>query len=181
MLIHFNQDFNLVELSTESHFKHGASRFAAAKSCPATIWEAQNGQNKTYLSLKSFISPKFVTDEKTNKIRASLNFFQKGNSAIIQLTDPEPDDLKSVGVFLNHDFGFTLVSHTGGEIFAVASVGGPLNTSSKFGIYIIGSVLEVHTYGNRNGNFYYELTPEGWVFLGKDILIGNETATKVTL
>lgn len=178
MRVYFNREFNLVEINTASFLKHGVNRLQIKDQ--NTLWEAQNGFNKPYLSLKSFLSCPCI-ETNAISVNCELSFYKKGNSAIIQITDPlEITDNRTVGIFFNHEYGYTLLPGQGGEIFAAESTGGPGNTASKFGIYIVGSVIKVHSYMERNGSLYYELRQDGgWQCLGKDILTGDEVPVRV--
>lgn len=120
------------------------------------IWKAQNGQTRRTLIVINKINqePSFV-------FHAKLGVLNKGNHSFIFINEEKNQDNRILGLFLNNSYGYRVLE--GNEIFGNYSIGGPGNTCSQFGIYEVGTLLEVYTYKNRNTPSYYRLTDNGWV------------------
>jgi hypothetical protein len=131
------------------------------------IWTAKNGATKRELVLVN----KLGDLGKKEVIIGKVGWLNKGNHSFIFLNQSEKTE-KVLGIFLNSQYSYTLKK--GKEIFSNSSVGGYGNSESKFGIYELGTILEVHSYKHRRGNDYYELRSSGWNFLGTDIPISEE-------
>jgi len=120
------------------------------------IWSASNGATKRTL----------VVINKINKqpglmFRAKLGTLDKGNHSFIFINEDKGDDNRILGLFLNSSYAYQVLD--GKELFTNYSSGGYGNSCSQFGIYEVGTLLEVNTYKNRNTPSYYRMTDNGWV------------------
>jgi hypothetical protein len=131
------------------------------------IWTAKNGATRRELVLVN----KLGDIGKTKSVVSKVGFIKKGNTSFIYLNPSEKTD-KTIGIFLCESYGYTLKK--GEEIFVSSSYGGYGNSESKFGIYELGTILEVHSYKHRRGDNYYELRSSDWKFLGKDIPLSED-------
>ena len=120
------------------------------------IWIASNGSTRRTLVIINKIN-----EQKGNVFRAKIGTLNKGNHSFIFLNEETGEDNRVLGLFLNTSYSYQVLE--GNELFSNYSEGGQGNSCSKFGIYEIGTLLEVNTYKNRNTSSYYRLTDEGWV------------------
>lgn len=119
------------------------------------IWRAQNGATRRTLAVINKIK-----EQPGTFFRAKLGTLNKGNHSFIFINEEKDNDDRIIGIFLNDYCGFTVLE--GEELFGNCSTGGPGNSCSKFGIYKLGTLLEVHTYKYRRTPSYYRLTENGW-------------------
>jgi hypothetical protein len=133
------------------------------------VWEAQNGATRRTLVVINKIA---VSDGQVNFIDCSLGFLDKGNHSFIFINPNKFNDDRILGLFLNRECGFKVVE--GNEMYSNNSIGGYGNSESKFGIYEVGTIIEVTTYKNRKTPTYYKLTTDGWVNLGVYEVAVNE-------
>ena len=139
-------------------------------------WKASNGKTRPTLVVVN----KAGVEGKT--FRASLGTLHKGNHSFIFINEEKKPDDRVLGIFLNSHCGYAVVeehSPEGAEIFSGSSEGGPKNSESKFGIYKLGTTIEVFSYANRGGETFFRLTEEGWECLGSDIPLSEEEITEV--
>jgi hypothetical protein len=121
------------------------------------IWSASNGATRRKLVIINNI-----TDQPGNYFRAKLGTLDKGNHSFIFINKENGnDDERVLGIFLNSSYAYQVLE--GKELFTNCSSGGYGNSCSQFGIYEIGTLLEVNTYKNRNTPSYYRLTENGWI------------------
>lgn len=120
------------------------------------IWSASNGATRRTLVLINKIN-----EQPGNFFRAKLGTLDKGNHSFIFINEEKGNDERVLGLFLNSDYAYQVLE--GKELFVNHSSGGYGNSCSKFGIYELGTLLEVNTYKNRNTPSYYRLTTSGWV------------------
>lgn len=112
-----------------------------------------------------------------NSFRASIGTLNKGNHSFIFLNPERGQDNRVVGLFLNSDYGYTVIKEHSPEnpiLFENYSSGGYGNSCSIFGLYKVGTVLAEHSYKHRRGDTYYKLTEQGWKCLGKDVPLTKE-------
>jgi len=124
----------------------------------AIIWSAQNDATCRFLRVINKIVG--LIGESTEKVECQLGIVEEDNQSIIFLNPPEFDDDRTLGVFLNDTYGYEVVE--GSELFSAVSVGGYGNSSSKFGIYEVGTLLKCHTYKYRRPATYFKLYEDGW-------------------
>lgn len=121
------------------------------------IWSASNGATR-----RTLIVINKINEEPGNYFRAKLGTLNKGNHSFIFINDENGnDDERILGLFLNSDYAYQVLE--GKELFTNYSSGGYGNSCSQFGIYEVGTLLEVNTYKNRNTPSYYRLTESGWI------------------
>jgi len=132
------------------------------------VWEACNGATRTRLVLVN----KLGNVGETFSVEASLSTYEKGKHCFIFLNPPKPGDNRVLGIFLCKEYGYKVIK--GEELYSASSYGGPGNSESKFGIYTLGTILAAHSYKHRQGDSYYELKPDGWYYLGRDIILPEE-------
>lgn len=139
------------------------------------LWEAKNGATRITLKLinklnhSSWIAP--------NLAICRVGYLDKGNHSFIFLNEDGRKDETIRGIFLCNGYGYTVIS--GEELFWNSSVGGYGNSESKFGIYSLNTIIALHTYRNRNGNHYYQLKENGWIYLGQDIPLSESEITYI--
>jgi hypothetical protein len=121
------------------------------------VWEACNGATRTRLKLinKTSIRGQMAV------FAASIGTYENGRNSFIFLNPPKIGDNRILGLFLNAAYGFTV--REGKELFSASSVGGYGNSESKFGVYEVGTLIEVHTYKDRRPSNFFKLTTDGWV------------------
>ncbi|MBS0646815.1 MAG: hypothetical protein JSR97_09550 [Verrucomicrobia bacterium] len=120
------------------------------------IWSVSNGATRRTLVTVN----KTIGYENSTEFYAQLGYLDKGNHSFIFLNEPKTD-ARILGIFLNSDYGYQILE--GKEIYSSCSQGGYGNSCSMFGIYEVGSLIEVNTYKNRNTPSYFRLTESGWV------------------
>lgn len=120
------------------------------------IWKASNGATRRTLMVINKIN-----HPTTNVFYGKLGFLDKGNHSFIFINEDKTNKNDVLGLFLNSDYGYQVIE--GNEIFSNESVGGVGNSCSKFGIYSVGTILEVNSYKNRNTPKYFKLNENGWV------------------
>jgi hypothetical protein len=128
-----------------------------------TPWSAKNGATRRTLLIINKLYPGInqVNNELfLDNIECSVGYLDKGNHSFIFINPPKKDDSRTVGLFLNSSYSYTLIS--GKELYSNSSSGGYGNSCSTFGLYEVGTVLKEHTYKNRKSASYYELTENGW-------------------
>lgn len=123
------------------------------------LWEAQNGRTRRTLVVVN----KIPSELKVNQFEGQLGFLDKGNHSFIFINEPKSNDNRVLGLFLNNEYSYDLIE--GHELYSSYSQGGYGNSCSKFGVYTLGTILEVHTYKNRNTPSYRKLTENGWEYL----------------
>lgn len=145
------------------------------------VWERQNGLTRRTLVL--IVNEKDFPDGINGKqVRGRIGWLKKGNHSFIFINKEKYPSDKVVGIFLNRQYGYSVCpreAHTFEEmqknpegakspyqIFSSSSYGGPGNSESRFGIYKVGTVIEVFTYKYRSPFTYYLLTEKGWVKMG---------------
>lgn len=128
-------------------------------------WSAQNGKTRTRLVVTESHKNKgkLIVEKDRNLVYATLAYLEKGKVCLILLCEDNPQDNRIFGVFLNQDYGYTVLR--GKEVFSASSVGGPANSESKMGIYEPGTLIKVFTYKHRTPPTYYLLTEEGWKYI----------------
>lgn len=124
------------------------------------IWSASNGATRRSLVV---INKTTTNEEHGNYFRAQLGFLDKGNHSFIFINEEKGNDERILGLFFNTNCAYQILE--GKELFANYSSGGGGNSCSRFGIYEVGTLLEVNTYKNRNTPSYYRLTESGWVYV----------------
>jgi len=132
------------------------------------MWEAQNGATRRTL----VVINKCISDKETNTFEAHLGYLDKGNHSFIFINAPKNNDNRILGLFLNDSYSYDVIEGT--EIYSNYSLGGYGNSCSKFGIYTLGTILEVYTYKFRNTSSYFKLTENGWVNLKPYEIPGTE-------
>lgn len=120
------------------------------------IWSAKNGATR-----RSLVVINKINQHPGNYFRAKLGTLDKGNHSFVFINEEKGKDNRILGLFLNSDYAYQILE--GNELFSNCSSGGYGNSCSQFGIYEIGTLLEVNTYKNRNTPSYYRLTDNGWV------------------
>jgi hypothetical protein len=120
------------------------------------IWSASNGATR-----RTLVVINKITEQPGNYFRAKLGTLDKGNHSFIFINEEKGNDERVLGLFLNSDYAYQVLE--GKELFSNYSSGGYGNSCSQFGIYEMGTLLEVNTYKNRNTPSYYRLTESGWV------------------
>lgn len=120
------------------------------------IWSASNGATR-----RTLVVINKINDQPGSYFRAKLGTLDKGNHSFIFINEENRNDERVLGLFLNSAYGYQVLE--GNELFSNYSYGGYGNSCSQFGIYEIGTLLEVNTYKNRNTPSYYRLTETGWV------------------
>lgn len=120
------------------------------------IWSAANGATRRTLLVINKIN-----EQPGNYFRAKLGTLDKGNHSFIFINEEKDNDERVLGLFLNSDYGYQVLE--GKELFSNYSSGGYGNSCSQFGLYELGTLLEINTYKNRNTPSYYRLTESGWV------------------
>lgn len=95
----------------------------------------------------------------------SVKVLEKGRTAFIFLNGVKPYkpsmefDPQTVGIFLNSNCGYS----SDDSRFEASSVGGYGNSESKFGVYDVGTEIEVYTYKRRQESSYINLdSKNGW-------------------
>jgi len=119
------------------------------------IWSASNGATR-----RTLVVINKINEQPGNYFRAKLGTLDKGNHSFIFINEEERNDERVLGLFLNYEYGYQVLE--GNELFTNYSLGGYGNSCSQFGIYEVGTLLEVNTYKNRNTPSYYRLTESGW-------------------
>jgi hypothetical protein len=120
------------------------------------IWKECNGATRRTLVVINKIS------EKRGKcFRAKLGTLDKGRHSFIFINEERGVDNRILGIFLNDEYAYKLLE--GEKLFSNYSLGGYGNSCSQFGIYGLGTLLEVNTYKNRNTPSFFRLTEDGWV------------------
>lgn len=132
------------------------------------MWKAQNGATRRTL----VVINKCISDKETNTFEARLGYLDKGNHSFIFINAPKNNDNRILGLFLNNSYSYDVIEGT--EIYSNYSLGGYGNSCSKFGIYTLGTILEVYTYKFRNTSSYFKLTENGWVNLKPYEIPGTE-------
>jgi hypothetical protein len=120
------------------------------------IWSASNGATR-----RTLVVINKINKQPGNYFRAKLGTLDKGNHSFIFINEEKDNDERVLGLFLNSDYGYQVLE--GKELFSNYSLGGYGNSCSQFGIYELGTLLEVNTYKNRNTPSYYRLTESGWI------------------
>lgn len=120
------------------------------------IWSASNGATR-----RTLVVINKINEQPGNYFRAKLGTLDKGNHSFIFINEEKGNDERVLGLFLNSDYAYQVLE--GKELFSNYSSGGYGNSCSQFGIYEMGTLLEVNTYKNRNTPSYYRLTESGWV------------------
>lgn len=120
------------------------------------IWSASNGATR-----RTLVVINKINEQPGNYFRAKLGTLDKGNHSFIFINEEERNDERVLGLFLNSEYGYQVLE--GNELFTNYSLGGSGNSCSQFGIYEVGTLLEVNTYKNRNTPSYYRLTESGWI------------------
>ena len=120
------------------------------------IWEVSNGATRRTL----VVINKTQGYENSILFYAQLGFLDKGNHSFIFLNQPKENDNRVLGIFLNSSYAYQVLE--GNEIYSNHSQGGYGNSCSMFGIYEVGTLLEVNTYKNRQTPDYFRLTEDGW-------------------
>ena len=137
-------------------------------------WTASNGATRKTLCL---INKTGKDIEKKFGIDCRVGFLNKGNHSFIFMNPGKPNNDRIIGLFLNTDYGYDLIE--GEELFSNSSFGGPGNSESKFGIYVIGSLIAERSYKNRRGENYSRLTAKGWEKVEKSSMIEDSEITEV--
>jgi hypothetical protein len=123
-------------------------------------WSASNGATRRTLKVVSKLTT--INEDLSIPICCSLGTLDKGNHSFIFVNEPKSNsDNRILGVFLNTSYGYSV--HKGKELYSNNSVGGVGNSESKFGIYEVGTILEIDTYKNRQSASYMQLTENGWI------------------
>ena len=121
------------------------------------IWSASNGATR-----RTLIVINKINEQPGNYFRAKLGTLDKGNHSFIFINEEKGnDDDRILGIFLNSTYAYQVLE--GKELYTNYSSGGYGNSCSQFGIYEVGTLLEVNTYKNRNTPSYYRLTEIGWI------------------
>lgn len=120
------------------------------------IWSASNGATR-----RTLVVVNKINEQPGIFFRAKIGTLDKGNHSFIFINEEKENDERVLGLFLNSDYAYQVIE--GKELFGNCSSGGIANSCSQFGIYGVGSLLEVNTYRNRNTPSYYRLTETGWV------------------
>lgn len=124
------------------------------------IWSASNGATRRNL----VIINKLMSVTPSNELNASVGTLDKGNHSFIFLNEEKMNDKnRIVGLFLNSDYAYQVLE--GKELYSSYSSGGYGNSCSMFGLYEVGTLLEINTYKNRNTPSYYRLTESGWIIV----------------
>jgi hypothetical protein len=139
------------------------------------IWKAQNGSTKrTLVVIANGLANQFSLreDEVTanlvngNHIRCSFGYLEKGNHSFIYLNKPSPNEYHKVfGLFLNNEYGYSLYK---GKTFFEGSSVGSRTEESKFGLYSVGTVLEVFGHNHTSSKFYELRKDNGWVEISQE-------------
>lgn len=141
---------------------------ATVKLVSGESWHACNGATRNHLILVN----KTEIEGIFSQIEAQVGFYEGNRKSLIFLNPAKESDKRILGLFLNTECGYSVVK--GKELFSASSVGGPKNSESQFGIYELGSILEVHSYANRRPSRFFELTSNGWKSI-EDPLEGEPT------
>lgn len=120
------------------------------------IWSATNGATR-----RTLVVINKINEQPGIYFRAKLGTLDKGNHSFIFINEEKDNDERVLGLFLNYHYGYQVLE--GKELFSNYSSGGYGNSCSQFGIYELGTLLEINTYKNRNTPSYYRLTESGWV------------------
>lgn len=120
------------------------------------IWSASNGATR-----RTLVVINKINEQPGNYFRAKLGTLNKGNHSFIFLNEEKGNDDRVLGLFLNAEYGYEVLE--GKELFSNYSQGGYGNSCSQFGIYEVGTLLEVASYKNRQTPGYFRLTETGWV------------------
>lgn len=120
------------------------------------IWSASNGATR-----RTLVVINKINEQPGNYFRAKLGTLDKGKHSFIFINEEKGTDERILGLFLNSDYAYQVLE--GKELFTNYSSGGSGNSCSQFGIYEVGTLLEVNTYKNRNTPSYYRLTESGWI------------------
>jgi hypothetical protein len=136
------------------------------------LWYATNGATRNILILEHQLQSAPVGE--VSEIRAKIALHHSGKTYRVILLDEDIKDERILGIFLNKYCGYDIVEGTGEEIWSMTSTGGAGNSQSKIGIYTPGTILQVYSYKHRQGEDYYELTEQGWIYLGKDVPLSKD-------
>lgn len=120
------------------------------------IWSACNGATR-----RTLVVINKINEQPGIMFRAKLGTLDKGNHSFIFINGENGNDERILGLFLNSAYGYQVLE--GKELFSNYSSGGYGNSCSQFGLYELGTLLEINTYKNRNTPSYYRLTESGWV------------------
>lgn len=132
------------------------------------IWSASNGATR-----RTLVVINKINEQPGNYFRAKLGTLDKGNHSFIFINEEKGTDERILGLFLNSAYAYQVLE--GKELFTNYSSGGYGNSCSQFGIYEVGTLLEVNTYKNRKTPLYYRLTKNGWV----DVPIHEVSASEI--
>ncbi len=130
-------------------------------------WRRKNGRTRRELLVINKLGQEI---EKGKAIDCRIGKLDKGNSSFLFLN--KEYEKRTLGIFLNDYCGFSLIE--GEELWSSISTGGAKNKKSKMGIYVVNSVLEVHTYNNNRPSSFFKLGKEGWIKLEEYELCKNE-------
>ncbi len=103
------------------------------------IWSASNGATR-----RTLVVINKINEQPGIYFRAKLGTLDKGNHSFIFINEEKDNDERVLGLFLNSDYGYQVLE--GKELFSNYSSGGYGNSCSQFGIYELGSLLEINTY-----------------------------------
>lgn len=144
------------------------------------IWSAKNGATRRELVLivNENDFQEGIKLEEGAYIEVSLGTLKKGNHSFIFVNKPRKASDNILGVFINKSYGYEVRNKNKEEmtLFEDYSVGGPGNSCSQFGIYKLGTIIEVNTYKDRSASDWWLLTERGWVYLKTEADIrGSDT------
>jgi len=121
------------------------------------LWRRSNGARRRKLAV---IVCGFKISEETTMLKGSLSRLELGKFSIICINKNDNGDERVLGIFLNDSCGYSVIE--GRELYGASSPGGYGNSRSQFGIYVVGTLVEVYTYKHRNQPSYFRLTNSGW-------------------